>query len=103
MVKRVDRLTKTKNNGLIDCAEQDICSHEVNCNECEQWIFIAEKLAAYEDTGLTPEQVVGLINFKKYWDSLYGQGLEIANWHLNGTTEPFDNFFDSAESEMQGV
>lgn len=28
---------------------------------------------------------------------LYGQGLEVANWHLNGDLEPFDNFFDSAE------
>ena len=34
--------------------------------------------------------------FKKYFDELYGQGLEIANWHQNGDLEPFDNFYDSA-------
>lgn len=39
--------------------------------------------------------------FKDYFDSLYGQGLEVANWHLNGSLEPFDNFFDSAVDEME--
>lgn len=38
-----------------------------------------------------------LMNFKQYFSELYGQGLEIVNWHLNGDTEPFDNFYDSAE------
>lgn len=26
--------------------------------------------------------------------SFYGQGLEVANWHLNGDLEPFDNLVD---------
>lgn len=26
--------------------------------------------------------------------SFYGQGLEVVNWHLNGDTEPLDNFID---------
>ena len=34
--------------------------------------------------------------FYEYFKDLYGTGLEVANWHLNGNTEPFDNFFDSA-------
>ena len=34
---------------------------------------------------------------KDYWDSFYGEGLEIANWHLNGSTEPFETFWESAE------
>lgn len=29
------------------------------------------------------------------WDMLYGQNLEVANWHKNGDTEPMDNFFES--------
>lgn len=37
-----------------------------------------------------------LVRFKKYFDELYGQGLEIANWHQNGELEPFDNFYESA-------
>jgi hypothetical protein len=27
---------------------------------------------------------------------MYGKGLDIANWHLNGALEPFDNFYESA-------
>jgi len=37
--------------------------------------------------------------FKTYFDHLYGQGLEIANWHMNGDTEPFDNFYEAASEE----
>lgn len=38
--------------------------------------------------------------FYIYFKNLYGQGLEIANWHQNGDLEPFDEFFESAEMEM---
>lgn len=34
--------------------------------------------------------------FKDYFDNLYGIGLEVQNWHLNGDAEPFDNFYDDA-------
>lgn len=54
------------------------------------------QLAKYEDIGLSPNEVKALKYFKEYFDELYGEGLEIANWHLNGDLEPFDNFYDSA-------
>lgn len=34
--------------------------------------------------------------FYEYFSGLYGVGLAVSNWHLNGATEPFDTFFDSA-------
>ena len=37
-----------------------------------------------------------LIAFKEYFKDLYGQGLDIVNWHQNGELEPFDNFYESA-------
>lgn len=37
-----------------------------------------------------------LEKFKSYFDKLYGDGLEVANWHMNGDLEPFDNFYESA-------
>lgn len=37
-----------------------------------------------------------LQRFKDYFDDLHNTGLEVANWHLNGDLEPFDNFYDSA-------
>lgn len=39
--------------------------------------------------------------FKSYFDGLYGQGLDVANYHLNGATEPFDSFYDSAMEEYE--
>lgn len=48
------------------------------------------------ELGLKTDDVQQAINFKKYFDELYGEGLEVANWHLNGDLEPFDNFYESA-------
>lgn len=42
-----------------------------------------------------------LNKFKAYFDSLYGEGLEIKGWHLNGDLESFDNFYDSAIEAMK--
>jgi hypothetical protein len=28
------------------------------------------------------------------WDMLYGQNLQVGNWHKNGDLEPMDNFFE---------
>ena len=35
-------------------------------------------------------------SFIKYWSNLYGEGLQIYGWHLNGDPEDFDNFYNSA-------
>lgn len=41
------------------------------------------------------------VKFKEYFIELYNQGLEIANWHLNGDLEPLTNFIDSACEEAE--
>lgn len=38
--------------------------------------------------------------FKEYFDGLYGQGLQIAGWHMNGELESFDSFYESAVEVM---
>ncbi|MBU5331763.1 hypothetical protein KQI61_06100 [Anaerocolumna aminovalerica] len=43
------------------------------------------------------EKTSKLQAFYNYMKDLYGTGLEVANWHLNGDLEPFDNLFESAE------
>lgn len=45
------------------------------------------------------DELEKLRKFKEYFDELYGTGLEVKNWHLNGDTEPFDNFYESAICE----
>ena len=49
------------------------------------------------------EALVALFAFKSYFDGLYGEGLDVANYHLNGATEPFDSFYDSAISEYENA
>ena len=44
-----------------------------------------------------------LREFKSYWDGCYGQGYEIAYFHENGETEPFDGFYESAMECYEGV
>ena len=33
------------------------------------------------------------------WETLYGQNMQVANWHKNGELEPMDNFFESNDWE----
>lgn len=47
------------------------------------------------------EEIAELKRFKQYFDELYGTGLEVANWHLNGDLESLDNFMDSANDYMK--
>lgn len=75
------------------------------CKECPLW---------HRDGSCTTDlvgQALKLINrqkseidklnkFKSYFDDLYGDGLEIANWHMNGDLESFDNFYDAAIEYM---
>lgn len=53
------------------------------------------ELDTYKEIG-TVEECRKAKRFKEYFDELYGIGLEVANWHQNGNTEPFDNFYDAA-------
>lgn len=71
-----------------DCQICD-CIYESNLGHYEY-----ELLQAFE------KENVGLKKFYDYWTELYGTGLEVLNWHLNGDTKPFDNFFDNAEQEL---
>lgn len=47
------------------------------------------------------EEFLNLKKFKEYFDQLYGKGLYVANWHMNGNLEPFDNFYESAIENLK--
>jgi hypothetical protein len=42
------------------------------------------------------KELKALREFKSYFDSLYGIGLEVKGWHQNGNLETFDSFYESA-------
>jgi hypothetical protein len=73
---------------LIEKCNKSVEEHE----RLAEWL---KELEQYR-TISTVEECREATKFKKYFDELYGQGLEIANWHQNGDLEPFDNFYDSA-------
>lgn len=35
------------------------------------------------------------------WQTLYGQNLQVTNWHRNGEPEPLDNVFDSSDWQLE--
>ena len=62
----------------------------------EEADIIAEYLIKNGVGVFNPHERSQLISFKEYFKELYGQGLEVSNWHQNGELEPFDNFYESA-------
>lgn len=64
----------------------------INCQNVDEY-----------DKKLIVANLKALSTFKEYFDELYGKGLEIENWHLNGDTQPFDDFYDEALSEMNKI
>lgn len=91
------------------------CSRD--CNDCEYnykqgtieehekalelAIKALKEIQQYRAIG-TVEECREAKRFKEYFDELYGTGLEVANWHENGNTEPFDNFYDAAIDWSKG-
>ena len=41
--------------------------------------------------------------YKNYFADCYGQGYEVANYHLNGDLEPLDSFIDGAQEAHDSV
>lgn len=62
---------------------------------------IAADVAPRSEVARLEQEIKALLAFKEYFSDLYGNGLEVANWHKNGALEPFDNFYESAEDEYE--
>lgn len=114
-VRAMERLTDTawRNLDSWECCGQDNycqrgCHNKGGCTNGCIVPRVYHRLAAYEDTGITPEEIKALREenkklkeFKEYFDDLCGIGLKVANWHMNGELEPFDSFYDSAVEFMK--
>lgn len=67
----MERLTKIDGIGLNECIKCFDCNSDVSgenlehCGYCEHWQAVLDRLAAYEDTGLEPEEIVGLCAMDK--------------------------------------
>lgn len=62
----MERLTKMDGMDANECIKCFGCGLKKagveleHCGYCEHWQHILDRLAAYEDTGLTPEEIMGL-------------------------------------------
>ena len=58
----MERLTIHLSEGVTRCTKvsTDLCYSHDNCFDCEQHKKMVDRLAAYEDTGLTPEKIVAM-------------------------------------------
>jgi hypothetical protein len=64
----MERLTEKHYLGAdhyIKCSEN--CNMDMDCIDCQSFDCLVERLAAYEDTGLTPEEVSAIV---KEWSDL---------------------------------
>ena len=88
---------KFSNEKCLEQCEGACSSRKNNDCACQDAVIerMLDELLQYREIG-TVEECRKAKRFKEYFDELYGIGLEVANWHQNGDTEPFDNFYDAA-------
>lgn len=65
-------------------------------NQAVQFEKLFHQRSKHKEDAELFEIAIKSIKFKEYFDEMYGKGLDVANWHLNGELEPFDNFYESA-------
>lgn len=56
-----------------------------------QIMELVQNIAALRPVSREP-----LEKFKEYFDDLYGKGLEVYGWHMNGEAKSFDDFYEDA-------
>ena len=55
-----------------------------------------KEMAEIALSALRPVSREPLEKFKEYFDDLYGKGLEVYGWHMNGEAKSFDDFYEDA-------
>lgn len=59
----VERLTEMhfqKNKGFYMKCSGHCCKEDFSCEDCDEFCKIVDKLGAYEDTGLEPQEIIEL-------------------------------------------
>jgi hypothetical protein len=79
----------------IGTVEEIKSEHKELIKLSRRYLKDTNELIKYQEIG-TIEEFKQAMNFKKYFMELYGEGLEVANWHKNGDLEPLVNFIDEA-------
>ena len=79
-------------------AAQAVLDSGFGSNQGENSILYRRRkeMAEISLTALRPVSREPLEKFKEYFDDLYGKGLEVYGWHMNGEAKSFDDFYEDA-------
>lgn len=70
--------------------------HAVNMTETLKIIPEVKEFYRMAAAALRPVNREPLEKFKEFFDDLYGKGLEVYGWHMNGEAKSFDDFYEDA-------
>lgn len=106
----MERLTKRNKDNEVYfpyCFRKDTCDGmgRRNCDTCENTARVCEKLAQYEDTGLTPEQLAELdrIHSEQAAELMKYKNLEKQiGFPLNELAESFMEYIGNQEGKYAG-
>lgn len=97
------KISKSKTIKALRCCKEVVTRKK--CYDCPLQEHIhCEAIAKENALTIIEEQrreLAALKAFKSYFEDFYGTGLEVANWHENGSLEPFDAFFENAAAEYE--
>lgn len=90
----MERLTKRKEENGQRWIELRCCADCSECCDCEDIWMALDRLAAYEDTGLSPEQInemkVSVKICKDCWNEALSTKDELAALHVKGDNNGTD-------------
>lgn len=89
------RLTMEK--GLCAKVSTDYCHQHKDCYECGHGREVFRKLAAYEDTGLTPEEIEDLLSVRE----ISPEAEYAINKHADNLIERLDKLIKQTDEENE--
>jgi hypothetical protein len=89
-----DDMSALEQYRAIGTVEEIKSEHKELIKLSRRYLKDTNELIKYQEIG-TIEEFKQAMNFKKYFMELYGEGLEVANWHKNG-----DEIVEASATEL---
>lgn len=68
----------------------------------QEIITFLEKNKTLENSSLY-DIIIKALSYKMFFDELYGKGIMLVNWRMDGDLEPLDSLIDSAEHNYEPI
>lgn len=87
--------TKTTMTMVNNMGENTVMSEQ-------EIITLLEKNKTFENSSLY-DIIIKALSYKMFFDELYGKGIMLVNWRMDGDLEPLDSLIDSAEHNYEPI